>query len=107
MKLYLMRHGEYVVQDMRQKNPLTEAGKKDIATMAQFLKEANLSISQIFHSEKLRAKETAEIIAHGFLGSFKIEEKKGLSPLDDIDQLISEISEWKDNTHLLSGNFIR
>lgn len=99
MKLYVMRHGEYAAHDI--KNSLTEKGKEAIRHLAQFLKSNHIQVARIFHSEKLRAKETAEILAPSLTGHQGGEEKQGLNPLDDIHALLPELSTWEEDTVLV------
>jgi broad specificity phosphatase PhoE len=76
-KYYLLRHGQAIsnVKGICSSwpetfnNPLTEVGRKKIGKAAQQLK--NKSISIIFSSDVLRAKQTSEIIGE----SLKIEPK--------------------------------
>lgn len=92
MKLYVMRHGEYSAQDIKNHHPLTEKGRQDIGRLARFLHDAKISIGEIYHSEQRRAKETAEIMASGLLNKVEIIEKTGLNPHDDIHAFIAEVN---------------
>lgn len=64
MKLYFMRHGEASddapTDELR---PLTEKGKKRIQNAAKVLKKMNVTLDTIYASPRVRAKQTAEIVA--------------------------------------------
>jgi phosphohistidine phosphatase len=86
MKLYLVQHGEASSEEPR---PLTAKGKSDAQKVAQFLKKNNISVDEIWHSTKLRAKQTAEIFAQA-LGMNAIE-KEGLKPNDAVSPVAEKI----------------
>ena len=61
--LILIRHGQYEKADTDKGRVLTELGRKQAWETGAKLKELNLSISRIVHSDMSRAVETARIIA--------------------------------------------
>jgi phosphohistidine phosphatase len=79
MRLYLMQHAEAEREDPR---PLTEAGRESVRRVVEFLKPLRIRVSKIVHSGKLRAKQTAELVAEAF-GNPPVQEATGLAPLDD------------------------
>lgn len=91
MKLYLVQHGECVAEEVDPSRPLTEPGKADVEKMANFLKRAGISIEIIWHSTKLRAKQTAHLLGEILLPSQGIWEKEGLAPNDPVDPVKEEI----------------
>ena len=89
MKLYLVRHGEAVSEYEDPKRPLTENGRQEVLKVAVFLKKADVYAHAIWHSTKLRTKQTAEIFAKTMDFKKNIEECRGLNP-DDAPQFILE-----------------
>ncbi len=87
MKLYLVRHGEAVGEEIDQRRPLSPKGREDVSKIAQFLKRLGIKIDAIWHSGKLRAQETAEIIAQYLPPKEGILEREGLSPLDPVAEI--------------------
>ena len=83
MDYFLVRHGEARSENEDGLRILTPRGKKEVKAVAQLLLERGVSIQRIFHSEKLRAKETAEILACHLLPSGGVSEIKGLGPNDN------------------------
>ncbi len=92
MKLYLIQHGEATSEQVDPRRPLTTQGREDVRQVASLLKTARVKPALIYHSEKLRAKQTAEIIASAMAAPELIKERKGLLPQDAINDLTQEIS---------------
>ncbi len=88
MKLYLVRHGEAKPKDVDPERPLTESGLRAIARIADFLRAADaVSVAEIQHSGKLRAKQTAELIAARLHLSAPINSVSNLDPLAAVSDL--------------------
>jgi phosphohistidine phosphatase len=92
-----MRHGEYFTNYTTQLDMLTEKGEKDLLQLATLLRPFNLHVSTIFHSEKHRAKQTAEIISKGFVCDLPIQARKGINPNDNVAIFFDEIANWSDD----------
>jgi phosphohistidine phosphatase len=63
MKLYLVRHGPAKAKEEDPKRPLTDQGRDDVIRVAAFAQRAGVEVAQIRHSGKVRAAETANILA--------------------------------------------
>jgi phosphohistidine phosphatase len=63
MKLYLVQHGEALSKKDNPERPLTQRGRVDAQHMGRLLKQANVSVGRMIHSGKLRAQQTAELLA--------------------------------------------
>ncbi len=64
MKLYLIQHAEAKSKKEDLSRPLTEKGFETIRKMASYAeKYLNIQVDQIIHSGKLRAKQTASVLA--------------------------------------------
>jgi phosphohistidine phosphatase len=63
MQLYLVQHGAAKSEAEDPQRGLTDEGKRTIERMAAFLAPLGFSLDRIEHSEKLRARQTAEILA--------------------------------------------
>lgn len=83
MRLYLVQHGEAKSKEEDPKRRLTEQGRLDVASTGRFLEQAGLIIPEIWHSEKARARETAEIIGQA-LGTARLVQKAEMAPLDPV-----------------------
>jgi len=100
MKLYLVRHGQYVPMDISMVCPLSFEGEAEIKRLASYLSRIRIKIPTIFHSSKTRARQTAEILANQ-LKSGRCEYLEGLEPNDYIMPMISTIQSWSEDILLV------
>ena len=99
MKLYLVQHGEAKSESEDPKRSLTEKGKGEVQNVAKMVKKLNLYPSRIHHSEKLRAKQTAEIFADSL--KKPAEAAQGLNPNDDVLEWVDRISRGKEDLMII------
>lgn len=90
MRLYLVQHGEATSKEVDPNRPLTEKGKEDVSRMADFLKKGGVRVSATWHSEKLRAIQTAQILGEAV--STEIVKQEGLAPNDPVDRWLEELN---------------
>ncbi|RLD16037.1 MAG: phosphohistidine phosphatase SixA, partial [Caldiserica bacterium] len=62
MRIYLVQHAEAKPKEEDPERPLTEKGVLNAKKVAEFLK-GKIKPSCIYHSDKLRAKQTAKIFS--------------------------------------------
>jgi phosphohistidine phosphatase len=94
MKVYLVRHGEAVSSQSDPKRPLSKQGLADIRKVASFIRHLEISVGHIWHSGKLRAAQTAEILA-GFISVEKdCSAHEGLGPNDDVTIMAEELEAY-------------
>lgn len=99
MKLYLVQHGEALTKDMDPGRPLSPQGEKDVQKTATFLREAGVSVDRILHSGKMRARQSAEILAGGLLTTTgNIETAEGINPTDSVKDFSAEINGFEQDT---------
>ncbi len=100
MKLYLVRHGEISTGEVFPNCPLSQKGKADVFKMGKFLKDADVKIDVLWHSRKVRAVQTAQILAEIIdVNKEKVVEKEELSPIAPANNLLKQII--KENTDLM------
>jgi phosphohistidine phosphatase len=85
MKLYLVQHGEALSEEVDPARPLSETGRAALGNMAAFLAARPLALDRLVHSGKLRARQTAEILAAALLPGRPVEARDGLNPNDPPD----------------------
>ena len=84
MYLYLIQHGEAKSEKEDSARPLSEKGSRDARKVASFVSSnTGVAVELIFHSGKLRAAQTAEIVAEYLKPSKGVSERDGLTPMDD------------------------
>ncbi len=99
MKVYLVRHGDAVEKEIDPQNPLSELGQIKVKSIGELLASMDLQVSAIYHSEKLRAEQTATLLAQAIHYEGKVEKRSGLHPLDLVSPIASEINQA--NTDLM------
>jgi phosphohistidine phosphatase len=93
MRLYLVQHGEAYPKDVDPQRQLTEKGRSDVAKVAQFLRPLKLSVAAIWHSGKLRARQTADILADSVTIQKGVVERQDLAPKDPVMPVRREIEQ--------------
>src|SRR4030066_680437 len=83
MFIYLMQHADAKKEEVDPARPLSEKGLQDIKKVASYESQLNIRVYKIFHSSKLRARQTAEILSENLKPTKGISEVDGLAPLDD------------------------
>ena len=76
MFLYLVQHADAKKEEEDPYRSLSEKGIQDINRIASYVWQLNIKVLKIFHSSKLRAKQTAEILFE------YLKPIKGLSEMD-------------------------
>jgi len=101
MTLYLVQHGQALSDDVDPARPLSDAGEADARAMAAFLAGQPLAVPKIIHSGKLRARQTAELLAGAFAPPPPVAERSGLNPNDPPEELAPELARWQDDAMLV------
>lgn len=91
MLLYLIQHGEAESTLENPERTLTETGKAGIVKSASFFKHLHPLPPQIWHSGKIRALQTAEILQQTACPRSELMTRDDLNPLDPVEDLAIEI----------------
>jgi phosphohistidine phosphatase len=83
MLLYLVQHAEAKSEEEDPQRGLTDRGLADIEGVASFAERVGVKVSQIFHSGKTRALQTAEVLSRHLRPEKGISQTDGLAPMDD------------------------
>ena len=86
MEIYLVQHGESKSEAEDPERPLTDKGKEEAESVARCIAQSGVEVAQVFHSGRLRAKQTAELFAQYLSPPQGVKDEKGLGPLDDPDE---------------------
>jgi phosphohistidine phosphatase len=95
MRLYLVQHGAALDRETDPTRPLSDSGRQDVQAMADFLKGAGLRVERVWHSGRLRAEQTAQLLAKVVLPRGKIEKVGGITPNDDVAGFVSDADVWQ------------
>jgi phosphohistidine phosphatase len=90
MRLFLVQHGEAKTEAEDPQRSLTPKGENEVRSVAAIAKKMGLNPSQIYHSGKLRAEQTAAII--GKVLDKPVEAAQGMAPMDDIQLWADKIN---------------
>jgi len=85
MHLYLVQHGAAKSEAEDPHRGLTNEGRRDVERIAKFLVPLRLCLDRIEHSGKLRARQTAEILAAHLRPAEGTHEIARLAPHDDVE----------------------
>lgn len=85
MRLYLIQHGLALPEAQDPQKSLSPEGKEQTQKMAEFLRTKNIKVDYLWHSPKMRAKQTAQIISESILCP-GVQERDDLNPLDPVSQ---------------------
>jgi len=99
MRLYLIQHGEAVAKEVHPDRPLTDSGRDDVRLVGAVLAGAGVRISRVINSGKVRARQTAEILASIIAPGITVENVTGgLAPNDSTDWLAEAVDRWTGDT---------
>jgi len=93
LDIYLIQHAESKSKEEDPARPLTDEGRRTIEKVGEHLARLGISFDRVFHSGKLRAQQTAEILAGSLNINEKIEAHAGLDPLDPVKPIAQWLSE--------------
>lgn len=83
MDLYLVQHGIAYSKEEDPTRPLSDVGRFEVTAVARRAAELRLRLGEIRHSGKLRAQQTAEILARHVASERPSTVLRGLDPGDD------------------------
>lgn len=90
---YLVRHGEAKSEREDPAKPLSDHGREEVRRVARYAAAAGIEIVEIRHSDRLRARQTAEILAEYLVPRLGVREGEGLAPGDDPNRVRAELEE--------------
>ena len=82
--LYVVRHGEAKAESEDPARPLSDPGRDTVQKMARWATRAGMRVETIEHSGKLRAAQTAEILAEHLQPAGGCCAAEGLRPHDSV-----------------------
>ena len=97
-----MQHGDAVDKSVDPERPLSQQGIDDILRLAWRMQSMGVQLAHILHSGKLRAEQSAEIIAQEVAPGVNPVEMDGLNPNDDPSVIAEEIQKASENLLIAS-----
>ena len=93
MHLYLVQHGKAKSKDEDPERHLSESGLQETQSIAEFAKPLGLHVEAVWHSDKPRSVQTAEILASAIKIEAGLVQHNGLTPNDPVKPVTEEIKE--------------
>ena len=97
MYLYLIRHAQAKPNEEDPQHGITKNGERVTEQMADYFKRFKPRVREIWHSGKLRARQTADIMASSIGLKEKLIEKPGLAPMDNVLKIKEQLTALDDN----------
>jgi len=91
MKLYIVRHGRAASSAVDPQRALTQQGRAEVRKLADFIRRLDISVDSVWHSGKLRAAQTAEILAAAMTVKDPLTAHPGLAPNDHPSPILAEL----------------
>ncbi len=101
MHLYLVQHGAAKAETEDPHRGLTDEGRRTAERVAQFLSALRLTVDRIEHSDKLRARQTAEILAARLRPTEGTKQVAGIAPNDDVEPMRARLEKESKNLMLV------
>lgn len=98
MKLYLVQHGAACAKETDPARPLTTEGRADVERLAMALARAGVRVQRVIHSGKLRAAQTAELLAPAIAPGVDLETSGLIDPHDDPRAFDWQSGSWDRDT---------
>lgn len=98
-----MQHGDAVPEEIEPDRPLSEQGIRDIRILALHMQNMGVQLGNVFHSGKLRAQQSARLVAETISADIQPVKTEGLNPNDDPMVIVGDI-ERMDANILLVGH---
>ena len=102
MKLVILRHAEALGSFADPARPLSPQGKIEAQQVGTKLDKMGIEVKDIFHSPKLRAEQTANIVATQLGGKPKITQHENLLPNDPVEPITREILRRDESVMIVS-----
>ena len=101
MRLYLVQHGDAVSEQSDPERPLSVAGRRDVEAVARLLASNDIRAERVAHSGKLRAQQTAGLLAAALVPGVIPETTTGLNPNDPVEPVARSIAQWTSDVMLV------
>ena len=101
MHVYLVQHGKAKPVEEDPNRGLSEEGRKEVIRVAEFLEEQRITVDLIQHSGKVRAEETAHLLAESIRCTSGPAHVEGLEPNDDPAMMANFLKVYTDDALLV------
>jgi phosphohistidine phosphatase len=85
MAMYFVQHGLALQKEVDPNRPLSPDGRREIERISTHLGNLGITVKNIYHSGKTRAKQTAQIFAE-HIGDGNVHKYPGMNPNDSVSE---------------------
>ena len=96
MKIFLVQHGESKSKTEDPDRPLNKKGLRNVEKVATWMSKTAEKVTEIKHSGKKRAEQTAKIFGNHLSPSQGVNSASGLNPNDDILPIVDMLNKQQD-----------
>jgi phosphohistidine phosphatase len=93
MSLYLVQHGRALTKEIDPEQGLSEQGIIEAERVAERAHHFKIQVSEIIHSGRKRARQTAEIFSGWFIHGKEPSAATGLNPTDDVLPIVQAFAD--------------
>ncbi len=93
MAIYLVQHGKAQPKEIDPEQGLSEEGIAEVKRIAQAAKGYHIHVRQIWHSTKVRARQTASLFQEALTPEEPMQVMEGLAPLDDVKAVANRVAD--------------
>jgi phosphohistidine phosphatase len=101
MQLYLVQHAASKSESEDPQRSLTDEGRQVVEQMAKYLSLLGFALDRIEHSDKLRARQTAEILAARLQPREGTKQVTGIGPNDHVEPMRERLQTESKNLMLV------
>jgi phosphohistidine phosphatase len=101
MRLYVVQHGDAVPERLDPERPLSSAGRREVEAVAHLVASTGARVVRVAHSGKLRAQQTAELLATALAPGTVPDIMPGLNPNDPVEPVARGIADWTSDVMLV------
>ena len=93
MAIYLVQHGAAKTEAEDPQRGLTDEGRRTVERVGDHLAKCGGALDRIEHSDKTRARQTAEILAAKLHPAHRTAQVPGLAPNDDVEPTCARLNQ--------------
>ena len=101
MRAYLVQHGKAKSAEEDPNRGLSDEGRNEVMRIAEFLEDSRITVELIQHSGKLRAEQTAHLLAESIRCSSGPVHVQGIDPDDDPSMVANFLKVYTDDVFIV------
>lgn len=99
MVIFLVQHGQCFDKETDPKRSLSPEGRTKIIQVAVQASQSGVTVSTIYHSDKLRSQQTAKLFSE-HLKANHTQSISGINPMDNVEEFVTNF-QFLDNSMII------